>query len=591
MTRRYLPPRRRWGSRHEPSPVLLVTEDERGVLVAAFMRLMWRYRSELAPFAATGALAVTAAWMHAVHRGWAVGIAAVTVALSGSLATPPDCWRVGRLLKRWHVVNVTSERLYAASVVGLAGCWLAVATVYGPDRKPLPAVALLGMVAAGVPWWAHRRRRARVRVERTIAAWPQFAEAVSLPGSRIVSAVVNTWGWTARVALRRGHTARHATDQAAAIESALGVRPGGVRVEPDPHRADHVVVRVVETDPHARPIPWTPLTAGAASVLSPVHLGVFEDGSAVAVRLAYRNVLVGGVVGSGKSGVLNVVLASLAMCRDVEIWGVDLKGGMELGPWSSCMTRLATSPEDAVALMRDAVVRLEDRAVTLAGRTERLWQPSPDQPALVIVVDEYAELPDAASEFADSISRRGRAVAVNLIAATQRPTQRAMGHGAVRSQMDVRICLRVRERRDVDLILGQGMAASGWRAESLDAAGKFLISDPEHTTARPARAFLVTDSDVRRVATEYGSEPCTTTEDSTGSTTTEASAQDGGPERALLAALDSAPDDGLAVSDLMKVTGMSRPWTYRRLAEYAAAGRAMRTRQRGHWRAVRPSDQ
>jgi len=48
------------------------------------------------------------------------------------------------------------------------------------------------------------------------------------------------------------------------------------------------------------------------------------------------------------------------------------------------------------------------------------------------------------------------AVAVTLIAATQRPTQKAVGQGALRSQMDVRVCFRVRERRDVDLILGQG---------------------------------------------------------------------------------------------------------------------------------------
>jgi S-DNA-T family DNA segregation ATPase FtsK/SpoIIIE len=67
-------------------------------------------------------------------------------------------------------------------------------------------------------------------------------------------------------------------------------------------------------------------------------------------------------------------------------------------------------------------------------------------PALVIIVDEYAELADDAPEAtkdADSIARRGRAVAVTLIAATQRPTQKAMGKGALRSQMDVRICFRV----------------------------------------------------------------------------------------------------------------------------------------------------
>lgn len=85
---------------------------------------------------------------------------------------------------------------------------------------------------------------------------------------------------------------------------------------------------------------------------------------------------------------------------------------------------------------------------------------------------------------ADSIARLGRAVAVTLIAATQRPTQKAMGQGAVRSQMDLRIAFRVRERKDVDLILGQGMLAAGWHAHTLNAPGKFLISSPEQT--RPA---------------------------------------------------------------------------------------------------------
>jgi hypothetical protein len=48
----------------------------------------------------------------------------------------------------------------------------------------------------------------------------------------------------------------------------------------------------------------------------------------------------------------------------------------------------------------------------------------------VIIVDEYAELTDeapAAMNDTDAIARLGRAVAVTLVAATQRPTQKAMG--------------------------------------------------------------------------------------------------------------------------------------------------------------------
>ena len=111
---------------------------------------------------------------------------------------------------------------------------------------------------------------------------------------------------------------------------------------------------------------------------------------------------------------------------------------------------------------------------------QRAWDPTPDNPALVIIVDEYAEMPKEAHGYADSVARLGRAVAVSLLAATQRPSQDAMGNGAVRSQMDIRICLRVRERRDVDLILGQGAFKAGWHAHQLSQPSAFLISDPEH---------------------------------------------------------------------------------------------------------------
>ena len=51
-------------------------------------------------------------------------------------------------------------------------------------------------------WWAHRRRRARV--ERTIEAWPDVTERTGLAGSRVMSAVVDAWGWRARIALHNG---------------------------------------------------------------------------------------------------------------------------------------------------------------------------------------------------------------------------------------------------------------------------------------------------------------------------------------------------------------------------------------------------
>jgi S-DNA-T family DNA segregation ATPase FtsK/SpoIIIE len=229
----------------------------------------------------------------------------------------------------------------------------------------------------------------------------------------------------------------------------------------------------------------------------------------------------------------------------------------------------------------------------------------------VIIIDEYAELVDDAPDAiqsADSIARLGRAVAVTMVAATQRPTQKAMGQGAVRSQMDTRICFRVRERKDVDLVLGQGMLNAGWHAHTLNAPGKFLVSAPEHTTPRRARAYLVTDQAVSETAARYAGDRPELDDVSQRAIGAETDvlgnvldgSDDGGPadlsqpdrpedtataDDALWFALCLAPKEGTEVGVLMTLTGMSRPTLYRHLAQHAKAGRAVQV-SRGRWRAA-----
>ena len=575
-----------------------MTEDDRTFYAASAGRLLWRYRSELAPVAVALLTALGAAWAYGRQPSAALPIAALTVAVTAVLAVPPARLpsRLRGLLSRWAVYDRAAERLYAASVVALGGLWLAAGTAWGPGTPPLPTVALLGTGAAGVPWWTHHRRRARVRVTRTLDAWPTFAESVGLPGSRLVSAVVDRWGWTGRLALRRGQTVAQAIGAVPAVESALGVRPGAVRVEPDPSRSDRAILRVVESDPLAAAVRWPGLphsdVGRAPSIVDPIEVGLFEDGNPVLIRLAYRNALLGGMIGSGKSGVLNVLLAVLVACRDVAVWGVDLKGGMELRPWAECLGRLATTPAEAIELFHDAIAVRDRRTSTAPGR---LWQPSRQDPALLLVVDEFAELPDEAKALADSVSRIGRAVMVNLIAATQRPTQEAMGGGATRPQMDVRVCLRVRERRDVDLILDRGSQAAGWRADLLDAPGKLLLSDPEHRTPRPARAYLLTDDDVSEVIARYaGRQPVVPVPEGTTFVPldrgrhavpdpTETATAEG--DALLLTVLTDAPKEGVTVAELVGTTGLSRATVYRRLRVHADTGRAEQLGE-GRWRSI-----
>ena len=364
-------------------------------------------------------------------------------------------------------------------------------------------------------------------------------------------------------------------------------------------------------DPHADAITWP--GPSVTSITEPINLGPFEDANPCRVLFLRRHALTGGTTGSGKSGYINVLMGNLSACRDVVIWAIDLKKGMELGPWESCIGRLATTPEQATALLADAVAILQARAELLAAAGRRSWEPSPEMPALVIIIDEYAELAEDAPEamkYTDSIARLGRAVAVTMIAATQRPTQKAMGQGAVRSQMDIRACFRVRERKDVDLVLGQGMLNAGWHAQSLDAPGKFLISDSEHGTPKRARAFLVTDQAVSETAARHAANRPELDEISLqaiqdGGNDSLAQLADTADESAESGALDTkdepieettsaedtlwfalcmAPGEGTDIRELIEVTGMSRPTLYRHLREHAKAGRAVQV-SRGHWRA------
>jgi S-DNA-T family DNA segregation ATPase FtsK/SpoIIIE len=125
--------------------------------------------------------------------------------------------------------------------------------------------------------------------------------------------------------------------------------------------------------------------------------------------------------------------------------------------------------------------------------------------------------------------------------------------------------------------------AAGWNAHALDAPGKFLISSPEHTTPKRARAYHISDQEVATMASANSTvskqsgafvpRPRITTED--------------GPDVMLWVALRNAPENGVTVAELMQQTGMKRSWVYDRLRQHADVGRAVQV-TRGRWRADPP---
>jgi hypothetical protein len=145
-------------------------------------------------------------------------------------------------------------------------------------------------------------------------------------------------------------------------------------------------------------------------------------------------------------------------------------------------------------------------------------------------------------------------------------------------QMDLRIWFRVREPRDVDLVLGQGMLRACQRlagdAHNLNAPGKFLVSAPGHDRPKRARAYQLTDEVVAATAARYANyrprldETSRCAIDSASrpnapSADSEPAAADSPDTRdpqettdnALWLALCQAPEEATEVTELMRITG------------------------------------
>jgi S-DNA-T family DNA segregation ATPase FtsK/SpoIIIE len=586
-------------------------------------RLAWRYRSELAPLALALVLLAAGVLLHTWWPGWWQVVAAVAVA--AGLVVGDLGHRLG--------LDRPIERGYVSAVTAAAGLWLAAATRLGPLRRPLLVLLLAGVLAAGVPWWTHRRRRAKVRVTRAMTTWAEDAAAADLDGARLQAVDVAGDGqqWTARLLLPKGKTLADALQRVPKLESALGLRPRAIRVEEDPTLARRVILRVVTRDPHTRPLPM-PELAGRPTINRPVLVGVYETGEPLRVTLLRKHALFGGATGSGKSTLLNAFLATLAPAPDVLLWGIDFAGGTALIPWQACFGRIATTPAEARALLADACRLIDARNRWLVRHGRDAWQPSPEAPTVVLPVDELAELveqlPDAAT-YLDTIARLGRKTAVTLLVATQRPTQEALGGGALRAQLTVRVCLRVTEPADGELILGRGKAKQGYRPDLLDAPGKLLAWDPpDHTRPVPAKAYTLDRTRIRQLVAgaqdpvpaldpdsaaalaerdapeQLRPEPGTAPRGRTTPTSRDREqsraadeplavlpedATRDDPLAALLTALRAAGPRGAKVAELAHAVGRAKTWVYERLQDFNRQGQVERAGH-GRWRLISDPD-
>ncbi|KJE23053.1 FtsK/SpoIIIE family protein,FHA domain-containing protein [Frankia torreyi] len=227
--------------------------------------------------------------------------------------------------------------------------------------------------------------------------------------------------------------------------------------------------------------------AGGGEQSTEMLLGVGVDGPLTAdLRRDGPHALVAGTSGSGKSELLQTMVASLALGNSPEALTfllVDYKGGSAFATAAALphcvglVTDLDGHHAGRVLESLSAELRRRERLLAAAGAkdVDELWVSGAGRlPRLVIVVDEFATLVEEVPDFVPGlvgIGMRGRSLGVHLILATQRPA--GVVTPELRANVNLRICLRVTSQ-----------------ADSTDVVD---VPDAAHLSSRtPGRAYLRT---------------------------------------------------------------------------------------------------
>ena len=294
-------------------------------------------------------------------------------------------------------------------------------------------------------------------------------------------------GWRAEVDLPYGVTVADVMERRDRLASGLRRPLGCVWPEPvSEAHAGRLVLWVGDRDMNAtKPTPWPLAKSGRTDLFQPVPFGADQRGRLVTLTLMFGNVLIGAMPRQGKTFALRVLLTAVALDPFAQMRVFELKGTGDLSPFEPVTHHYASGADDdaiaaAVASLREVARELDTRARTIRGLRRDLVPESKVTPelsrrkalglhTLVVAVDECQELfshPEygaEAGELATAIIKRGPALGIILILATQRPDAKSLPTG-VSANVGVRFCLRVMGQTENDMVLGTSSYKNGLRA-------------------------------------------------------------------------------------------------------------------------------
>jgi S-DNA-T family DNA segregation ATPase FtsK/SpoIIIE len=303
-------------------------------------------------------------------------------------------------------------------------------------------------------------------------------------------------GWRADVDLPYGVTVTDILDRRDRLASGLR-RPLGC-VWPEPVPDEHAGRMMLWVGDKAlnkvTPPPWPLAKGGTASLFKPLPFGTDQRGRPVALTLMYDNILIGAMPGMGKTFSLRTPLLAAALDPLAELLIWELKGTGDLDPIGKKVAAdYGSGPDDATCAAALDSIRyvygdLERRAKVISSLPKDKCPENKVTPELaaikslglhplVLAIDECQELfshPEYGKEagaLCTAIIKRGRALGVILLLATQRPDKESLPP-AISANVGTRFCLRVMGQIENDMILGTSAYRNGIRATTFTKSDK-----------------------------------------------------------------------------------------------------------------------
>lgn len=252
--------------------------------------------------------------------------------------------------------------------------------------------------------------------------------------------------------------------------------------------------------------------------LEAAMVGVREDGTPWLLRILYTHILLAGATGSGKGSVLWSILAALGPAIKtgyVDVWMIDPKGGVEFGKGENrIFVEFATNAETILAALEKAVKVMDERLARMRAAGLRKLVPTPDEPLILIMIDEAASLSSYAEKeerekfrrLTGMLQSKGRAAAVSVVAALQDPSKETMPN---RQLFPVRIGLRLDEPNQVAMVHGQGARDRGALCDQISehTPGVGYVGEDGTTEFTRVRAFWITDDQINQIVETYSLAP------------------------------------------------------------------------------------